>query len=465
MQLTRFIHGCDTAVFYYACGLFYFLPISTGLTEWGSGLIIVTFFAKKTAVFLSENRRRTPESFRPGWSSRVYAFFRAMKPAGGYLSRPLALFIFINFLSVVFSQDMGLSFKGFMFKLLEGAFVYFGFMEGIKTKKQLRILAGVFLISAFVVGTNGIFQAMTGKGFIHGRDLIETVRVRSSLKHPNDFGGYLVMVIPLVLSMLMLWALPRIRTYWIGRKGSVRSGKSPVWQTLLLVMLALVLLSSLGLTFSRGAWLGLTAGMLFLGMRHKRTTIISAIVIFAFYLVFIPQMNRVRPTGFGRLSKQEPQTMEAGHEEVSYMGVLHKFESFLGNGMGRDGYWKEAMAIIRDYPVLGTGLNTYSKIGEKYRISWGGYPHNCYLHMTAETGFSGLLAFLGIIFVLYQHAWGAVGHITEPWGCGLLLGFLSGLTAFLVHSFFDTNLYSVQLNVLFWLVIAMIVKIQEVETG
>jgi len=46
------------------------------------------------------------------------------------------------------------------------------------------------------------------------------------------------------------------------------------------------------------------------------------------------------------------------------------------------------------------------------------------------------------------------------------MGGLTGLSGFLVQSFFDTNLYSVQLNTLFWFVMGMvIVSIRVGEAG
>ena len=66
--------------------------------------------------------------------------------------------------------------------------------------------------------------------------------------------------------------------------------------------------------------------------------------------------------------------------------------------------WKEAIAIIKDHPFLGCGLNTYSIVAPKYKIAEGGgiYPHNSYLQMAAETGLLGLGAFLWIIIILFR---------------------------------------------------------------
>ena len=45
--------------------------------------------------------------------------------------------------------------------------------------------------------------------------------------------------------------------------------------------------------------------------------------------------------------------------------------------------------------------------------------------------------------------------MSKKYGNILLLGVMAGVLAFLVQSFFDTNLYSLQLVVLFWFMLGL----------
>lgn len=142
------------------------------------------------------------------------------------------------------------------------------------------------------------------------------------------------------------------------------------------------------------------------------------------------------------------------------------FEVIAGKSMGRYNFWKEALLIIKDYPLFGAALNTYSEVAPRYRINWGGYPHNCYLHMAAETGLAGLASFLWLLFVFLWRSWSRILKVQDRFLLSLAMGGLTGLSGFLVQSFFDTNLYSVQLNTLFWFVMGMvIVSIRVGEAG
>jgi hypothetical protein len=51
----------------------------------------------------------------------------------------------------------------------------------------------------------------------------------------------------------------------------------------------------------------------------------------------------------------------------------------------------------------------------------------------------------------------------DPFLAMLLLGSLIGLGGFLVHSFFDTNFYSVQLGSFMWLIMGFIVAVQKID--
>ena len=47
-------------------------------------------------------------------------------------------------------------------------------------------------------------------------------------------------------------------------------------------------------------------------------------------------------------------------------------------------------------------------------------------------------------------------------GWGLLLRLLAGISTSWVHSFFDTNLYFLQLSVLFWFMLALSISMQKI---
>jgi len=131
-----------------------------------------------------------------------------------------------------------------------------------------------------------------------------------------------------------------------------------------------------------------------------------------------------------------------------------------GCGSGRINFWKKAVSIIRESPVFGTGLNTYSRILKRDpdKATWW-YAHNCYLQMTAETGLIGLASFLWMLFVLFRHGFNGCHQIKDLWPLTFLQGTIAGLSGFLVQSFFDNTFYTVQLGILMWFFIGLLVAV------
>jgi len=121
--------------------------------------------------------------------------------------------------------------------------------------------------------------------------------------------------------------------------------------------------------------------------------------------------------------------------------------------------WKEAVSMISDYNLTGCGLNTYSMVARDYKSFEGGgiYSHNSYLQMVAEIGFFGLFSFLFILFSFFKTGFRYLNQRNDT----LVLGFLSGILAFLVHAFFDTHFYSLQLVVLFWYMLGLTIAIMK----
>jgi putative inorganic carbon (hco3(-)) transporter len=80
------------------------------------------------------------------------------------------------------------------------------------------------------------------------------------------------------------------------------------------------------------------------------------------------------------------------------------------------------------------------------------YAHNCYLQILAETGLIGLMTFLWFLFELIRNGYKKIKTNNDLISLGLFTGFL----AFLIHMFFDTQMYSLKLSMLFWILAAFL---------
>jgi O-antigen ligase len=296
-------------------------------------------------------------------------------------------------------------------------------METINDKKRLKNILLVMIISASLMVVDAGVQYFSGKDFLRG---FSFERLRASFPSANDFAGWLIMFIPIFLGILATKQLNGLER---------RIKKIALGALVALMLICLVL------TYSRGAWLGFIFGLALidyeiiklLGYRNK-------ILVYPLMIVCLIGIFFILPLTI--------------KERIKSIGDINI-------NLNRISLWKESLSIIEDFPVFGSGLNTYSVVGRNYKIMEEGgiYPHNSFLQMAAETGVIGLVSFVWILIVLFRSGFQTLSRKKDP----LLLGILAGILAFLVQSFFDTNLYALQLVVLFWFMMGLAVAVMRLE--
>lgn len=411
----RLILYCDWAIIAFLCFLIFCLPFSKAGIESFVWPAIFIWILKRVLGFKS--------SSLCGMLTRTQ------------LNRVLGVFIVANVLSVIFSTNFGLSLRAFFGKELKFLAIYFMLVEVINTWERLKSVLIVIIASAVLVTADALVQYFRGVDFLRG---YYWNRLTASFSTGAGFAGWLIVVIPLILGMLLTGKV-------VGRRSKI-----------LLMMLTVLLFTCLLGTYARGAWLGfimsvvLTIGYVFKGLdlRIKLLYSFVGIGVLSIFLV-LPQSLKVKATSLGRIDFKAGQTINARIKSTARLGE--------GSILIRFKLWKENLKIIRDHSFIGCGLNTYSIVARGYKSFEGGgvYSHNSYLQMAAETGLFGLLTFLWILFTFFKIGLRYLGQRKDF----LVLGLLSGILAYLVHAFFDTHFYSLQLVVLFWYMLGLTVAI------
>lgn len=171
----------------------------------------------------------------------------------------------------------------------------------------------------------------------------------------------------------------------------------------------------------------LLASLLMLFLSFKRKFIIALLVLFILAALLIPIIRE---------------------------RVLFTFA--LNGDSDRFVIWKGAWGMIKTHPFLGGGVGTFMGRFSQFTKGLGvQYAHNCYLQIWAETGVFALISFIGFVSLLL---WQGVLLFRRSQD-HIVLGLICAVFGFLVHSFFDTHLYSVQLAVLFWFLAGMLAAV------
>jgi len=493
----KFIIWCDKAMAGTFYALIYFLPISIALLEICTGTVFFFFLLKRGGVFyrfLKNLEQRSNNDI-----SVFRKFCHAFKPPPNILNIPILMILLISLISVVMSQHIVTSIEGFVGKVLQSVFLYFNFIECMRSRKRLKIFMCVFFVSFTLICINGLYQSIVGHGFIHGH--IVNDRILSSFRAANDFAGYLIVVIPILFCLAFFTSSQKRGEHektneilCLNRYG-FRIG---------CVILFLIGLFCLGFTYSRGGWIGFMFSLILMslvGLKNYKIFTASSILIVFFLIIFYPGISFIKnmkipfqgvrsssQSDSSQISNSSPDevvsdstkpdevvsdstkpdevvsdsTKEILRNRIGDRFYMINLETFL-NQNNRLGYWRRSFKIIKDYPLFGCGLNTYALIEWRYKVGWGGYPHNSYLQMAAETGLIGISAFLWMLFVLFRDSLRMLRRVKIQNNKMLFVGVLTGLLGFLIHSFFDTNFYSVQLGSLMWLIFGLVVALQKIE--
>ena len=197
-----------------------------------------------------------------------------------------------------------------------------------------------------------------------------------------------------------------------------------------LYAIALTCVYCLILTFSRGGYFGFLLGILVLGVIKERKFLILIALLLVSWQALVP--NAV----------QERILMTYGQEGGLDSSAQERVE-----------IWSDALQVIGQNPVLGTGFDTY-----KFMSRVGPYQdtHNYYLKIFLELGLVGFFCFLWLIASAFKIAWRLFRiENNEPpltaLGCALVATL--ACTA-LVNLFGDRWSY-LQVNGFLWVVLGM----------
>lgn len=336
----------------------------------------------------------------------------------------LFLFFFVFFMGLSLFNSGEFFVKGLIalfLKWMEYILILVITHDTLNNNKKMRNCLAVLLGTAFIIGIDAIFQLFSGSDFLRHRLLISLnsrmqYGVTASFHHYNSFGTYLVFNLSLALALL------------IALKGKLFKAA--------LCALMVLLLACLMLAFSRGSWIGFLASLiLMLFLSPRRNALVYIFFIFILVVIFFPGIRERTMLIF------------------SPQGDADRFV-----------VWKAAFKMIKEHPFLGKGVGTFMGHFQKYVESkrlFTQYAHNCYLQIWAETGIFALLSFILFAASIFYRSIKTMrlNGYSNP----MLLGLICGFFAYLVQICFDSQLYSLELSVLFWFMAGFILAITNAD--
>ncbi len=274
---------------------------------------------------------------------------------------------------------------------------------------------GLLTAALVPVAAYGAYQYLyPDPSFLEGR------RPPSTVGHPVIVAAILSLAVPFVVTWCMLAA------GWVRRAA---------WGAVLVVMLAAIVTS-----LSRGPWAGLAVALaiVLLGRLHesgvrvgKATVLGVGAIAFGLAVLAVAVATVVRPGSFGSFTSR-----------FMWMGA--------------------ALAMIRDHPMTGVGLENYALAYPRYRPV--GNPlniiptqvHNGYLQLAATAGVPALVFYAALVLAVLLTLYAARRRLASRRARLLTAAFAAAIVSYLVQDL--SGWLEVSLSVFFWILLGLAVS-------
>jgi O-antigen ligase len=330
-----------------------------------------------------------------------------------------------------------------LFRVLAYAAIFFVIVSHYRTKEQVRSLVKTILWMGCFLVLFAILQKMTWNDrifWIYPVDatLKSGAGIWGSYINRNHFAGYLGMAIPLGMGFL-LYSAPRIKALpesALGLKVARFLASEKLVPYAMLFLLVLLMTATLFMTFSRG---GITAfvvsSLFFAWITWRRRTLRSKTALLAILAAVI----------------------FAAVVLAAWDQLEERFAALEEDHISRLSVWQDSLGIVRDYPVLGTGLGTFENAYMRYQTTMPRFlfdhAHNDYVELVTDTGVVGLLLGMGMALVFVRMVFRRWRRKHGMFGKCIGAGGLASVVAIAVHSFTDFNLH-IPANALLFAVIS-----------
>ena len=116
--------------------------------------------------------------------------------------------------------------------------------------------------------------------------------------------------------------------------------------------------------------------------------------------------------------------------------------------------WQFLGDMIKQRPITGSGLRSFTPAYEAAMDTWLGHPHNLYLMLTSEIGIpaAGLfIGFVGWILVRGRLVWQGLAEKSERL---IFFSYFMAFSGYALFNLLDVTVLDLRLNVFAWLLLA-----------
>jgi len=360
------------------------------------------------------------------------------------LKHPISIAILINLLwilvTVFTSQEKIVSLKFFLSRSWFLVIFYFLSVVLFKQFNNIR-----YYLWAYIIPLGGVIVWTLIK---HQDDDFSQITSFEIMAPFYIAHGIYAAAIAFFIPILFLWA---VRGFGL---------KFNFTTVLLAIFFLMLFFTGLILSYTRAGWISLAAASVFAIAMVLRLRLWHLLAILG-VIITIVTIN------FDDIFYQLYQNKQNSAEGLEkHLESVSNVRNDVSN-LERVNRWMAAVNMVKERPIFGFGPGAYSFTYAPYQdpefktpitTAFGdqGHAHSEFLNPLSESGWLGLITFLGIIFVVFQKGLRLVyhGRTTEirVFSAGILLGLVTYLSHGLLNSYSEQD----KIAVLLWGFIAMI---------
>ncbi|GAB2660012.1 O-antigen ligase family protein [Vibrio panuliri] len=329
-------------------------------TFWLVSLFVIFSFFRIHEAFPQLYHLRIPLLLSMGSLSALLwhvLITKQLKPYWHPVLTWMSLFWLIVIFGIVFAANRGIAleyFKNIYWKIMVMSLAITWLVNTSASVKKISLL---IIFAGLLVAGVAISNSINGIGLVEGSRVTIGRDLGSMLGDPNDLSLVLMFPLAFSLSLMMTKSLGVVRV--LGLLCSVAA---------LFAVIA---------TQSRGGLLGCVAVLGMLGLKHirSRTLLVTIAIIAAAALYAVADIS-------------DRQSGGAAEEGID------------ASAMGRLYAWEAAFKMAIEHPFSGVGIDNFYANYYFYSSHWDGLNHavhSTWFGVLAETGFVGLVVFIGLI--------------------------------------------------------------------
>ena len=320
--------------------------------------------------------------------------------------------------------------KSALFLVVTYAIAFIVIINTVRRRPQISRLLAAVVVVGFIVAMVGILGKAAPNGKVLWlRDPPTGAIPFGPFVNRNHFAGYLAMVVPVALGM-MIATRNRDKRVLLGFASAVMA-------------VAVLASASRGGAASLAAG-GIAVGLMLVASKSAKKNVFPLAVVGCLALVGAMAVG-IEPL----LSRSSEIVRPASGEEY------------------RLGVWKDTTKMIADFPLLGVGLGCFRHVFPMYKtlpvqLTFS-HAENDYLQLLAEVGIVGFG--IGIVFlaIMLRYAWRGLKGRRSTYSRGILIGLAGAVTVMLVHSLVDFNLHVPSNGLLFAMLLGLLVVLSSLH--